>query len=232
VTAESLQPPSAAHPFGTDQMGRDLFARIVYGSSASLTGTTIAVLIAFVVGSVLGLISGTVGGVFDDVLMRCIDVLLAIPGLLLAMTVVAALGFGITEVAVAVGVSAVASFTRLMRSEVYRVSHARYVEAATLSGSSRISTVFNHVMPNSIGSVLSLAALEFGTALLAISALSFLGYGAQPPQPEWGSLISTGRDFIATAWWLTLLPGALIAAVVISANRVSRAFNNDQETLV
>ncbi|MFT4307461.1 MAG: ABC transporter permease [Microbacterium sp.] len=228
-TSEALQPPSAAHWFGTDNLGRDLFARVVYGASASLTGALIAILIALVVGSAIGLLAGAVGGVVDTVVTRCVDVMLAIPGLLLAMTVVTAIGFGTVNVAVAVGIAAVASFIRLMRSEVFRVRHAKYVEAARVTGESPVAVLLRYIAPNSIGSVLALAALEFGGVLLAISALSFLGYGVQPPNPEWGSLVSQGRDYIATAWWLSFFPGLTIAAVVVAMNRISRAFDHDQE---
>ena len=229
VTSEALQPPTPAHWFGTDDLGRDLYSRVVHGASTSLTGALVAIVIALAAGSVIGLVAGTVGGLLEDIVMRLVDVLLAIPGLLLAMTVVTAIGFGTVNVAVAVGISAVASFVRLMRSEVYRVRHARYIEAARLAGASRTSVVFRHIAPNSIGSVLTLAALEFGSVLLSISALSFLGYGVQPPYPEWGSLVAQGRDYIASSWWLTFFPGLTVAAVVVAMNRISRAFDRDQE---
>lgn len=227
-TAAALQGPSAAHWFGTDQFGRDLFARVIYGAGPSLAATALAVAIALVVGSLIGLISGYLGGWADAVIMRLVDVLLAIPGLLLSMAVVAALGFGATKVAIAVGIASVAVFARLMRAEVVRVAASRYIEAARLGGASRLTILFRHILPNAAGTVLTLAALEFGGAILAISALSFLGYGAQPPQPEWGSLISGGRDFIAVAPWLTLAPGLVIIATVLAANRISRALDPDQ----
>lgn len=233
--AAALQPPSAAHIFGTDYVGRDLYTRVVYGASLSLQGSVIAVLIALVVGSLIGMLSGYVGGagrvgaLLDTAIMRIVDVILAIPGLLLSMTVVAALGFGTINVAIAVGVASVAVFARLMRAEVHRVRAMRYIEAARLVGSSRTRILFRHILPNSIGTALTLAALEFGGAILAFSALSFLGYGAQPPQPEWGSLVNDGRQYMMTAWWLTTLPGLVIVLAVLSANRISRALDPDQE---
>jgi peptide/nickel transport system permease protein len=229
---QALQGPSWSHIFGTDYIGRDLYTRIVYGASQSLKGSAVAVLIALVVGSLIGLVSGFVGGIVDTLVMRCIDVLLAIPGLLLAMAVVTALGFGIIKVAIAVGVASVAVFARLMRAEVYRIVGMRYIEASRLVGSSRLRILFRHILPNAAGTVLTLAALEFGAALLAISALSFLGYGTQPPKPEWGSLISDGRDYFQTAWWLAVLPGAVIAVVVLSANRISRALDPEQRVIL
>ena len=226
--AAALQPPSLQHLFGTDSTGRDQYTRMVYGSSLSLQGSLLAVLIALVAGSLIGLISGYIGGIVDVVIMRIIDVFLAIPGLLLSMTVVTALGFGTVNVAIAVGIGSVAVFARLMRSEVYRVRGQRYIEASRLVGSSRWRILLRHVLPNSVGTVLTLSALEFGAAILAFSALSFLGYGAQPPQPEWGSLVDAGRNYIATAWWLVTLPGVVIVLTVLAANRISRAFDPDQ----
>ncbi|MFT4215136.1 MAG: ABC transporter permease [Microbacterium sp.] len=229
--AAALQAPSWAHPLGTDNIGRDMLSRVIHGAGLSLQGSAIATVLALVVGSLIGLLSGAVGGIFDSIVMRFVDVLLAIPGLLLSMAVVTALGFGTINVAIAVGVGSVAVFARLMRAEVVRVVGARYIEAARLAGSGWFTVLRRHVLPNSAGSVLTLAALEFGTSILAISALSFLGYGAQPPTPEWGSLISTGRNFMTTAWWLTVGPGLVIVFTVLAANRISRALDPEQEVI-
>jgi peptide/nickel transport system permease protein len=157
--------------------------------------------------------------------MRLVDVLLAVPGLLLAMTVVTALGFGTINVAIAVGISSVAAFARVMRAEVLRVRSSTYVEAAFAGGDSWVWVLARHVLPNSWGPVAALVSLEFGTAVLAVSALSFLGYGVVPPDPEWGSLISDGRSYLATAWWMTTLPGLVVVAVVLSANRIGRGID-------
>ena len=230
VAADRLLAPGPGHVFGTDQLGRDIYTRVVHGSAISLSATALAVLIGLVVGSLVGLLSGFVGGRFDDVVMRLVDVLLAIPGLLLAMAIVTALGFGTLKVALAVGISAVAAFARLIRADVVRVRGSAYVEAARVSGVRWWTTLHRHVLPNSVGPVLVLAALELGSAVLAVSALSFLGYGAPPPAPEWGSLISDGRNFLATAWWLTTMPGLVVIAVVLAANRVSRALDRDGRT--
>ncbi|WP_406143302.1 ABC transporter permease [Streptomyces sp. NBC_01012] len=227
VPRDRLQGPGAAHPFGTDQLGRDLFARVVHGAALSLQATVVAVTVGLVVGSLLGLLAGFIGGRIDDVLMRVVDVLLAIPGLLLSLAVVTALGFGTVKVAIAVGVASVASFARVMRSEVLRVRGAVYVEAAHSSGARRLSVLFRHVLPNSAGPVLVYAAVDFGAVILQVSTLSFLGYGAVPPAPEWGSLVSGGRDYLATAWWLTTLPGLTISATVLAANRISRALDGE-----
>ncbi|WP_181699218.1 ABC transporter permease [Nocardia sp. GTS18] len=222
VPGEKFQGPSAAHWFGTDNLGRDLYTRMVHGAGLSLTATLTAVGIALVVGSLLGLLSGAAGGIVDTAIMRVVDVLLSIPSLLLALALVTALGFGTRNVAVAVGISLIANFARVMRSEVLRVRHAPYVEAAHASGVRWYAVLTRHVLPNSFQPVLALAAVEFGMAVLAVSSLSFLGYGTKPPTPEWGSLISEGRNFLATAWWLTTLPGLVIVAVVLAAQRVGR----------
>lgn len=218
-----LEAPSAAHWLGTDQLGRDLFARIVYGAVNSLSGAVVAVTVGLVAGTALGLVAGAVGGVLDAMVMRGIDVLLAIPALLLSLSIIILLGFGTVHAAIAVGVAAVASFARLTRSEVVRVRRSDYVEAAFGSGATLPAVLWRHVLPNSVTSVLAYAALQFGSALLQISTLGFLGYGAPPPTPEWGLLIAEGRNYIATAWWLTTFPGVMVVLVVLSANRISRA---------
>jgi peptide/nickel transport system permease protein len=164
-----------------------------------------------------------VGGWLDDVLMRLVDVLLSIPGLLLMLSVIILLGFGTINAAIAVGVVSVAAFARLSRSEVVRVRRTDYVEAAFGSGGSFGAVLRRHVLPNSLTTVVGLAALQFGTAILAISTLGFLGYGAPPPTPEWGLLIAEGRNYVATAWWLTTLPGLVVLVVVLSANRISQS---------
>ncbi len=223
VPAEKFQPPSAQHWFGTDNLGRDLYTRMVHGAGLSLTATLSAVALAVVAGALLGLLAGAIGGVVDAAAMRVVDVLLSIPALLLSLALVTALGFGTRNVAVAVGVSLIANFARVMRSEVLRVRRAVYVEAAHASGVRWYVVLARHVLPNSYQPVLALAAVEFGMAVLAVSALSFLGYGAKPPTPEWGSLISEGRNYLATAWWLTALPGLVIIGVVLAAQRLGRA---------
>ncbi len=223
VPAQKFQRPSARHWFGTDNLGRDLYTRMVHGAGLSLTATLSAVAIALIAGSILGLLSGSIGGFVDTIIMRFVDVLLSIPPLLLSLALVTALGFGTRNVAVAVGVSLIANFARVMRSEVLRVRQAPYVEAAHAAGVRWYTVLARHVLPNSYQPVLALAAVEFGMAVLSISALSFLGYGAKPPTPEWGSLISEGRNYLATAWWMTTLPGLVIIVVVLSAQRLGRA---------
>lgn len=225
VPADKLQPPSWQHWFGTDQIGRDLYTRVVHGTSLTLSAAGIAVAVGLVVGSLLGLVSGFAGGRVDTVIMRAADVLLAIPSLLLSLAIITALGFGTVNVAIAVGIASIASVSRIMRSEVLRVRGSAYVEAARASGNRWSRVLFRHVLPNSTGPVVVLAVLELGTAILAVSALSFLGYGTPPPAPEWGSLVAGGRDYLRGSWWLTTLPGVTIAVTVLAANRLSRALD-------
>ncbi|MGW4466333.1 ABC transporter permease [Micromonospora sp. NPDC004704] len=227
VPTDRFQGPGGQHWFGTDEIGRDVYARVVHGAALSLKATLIAVAVAFVVGGAIGLVAGFVGGWVEDVLMRVVDVLLAIPALFLSLALVTALGFGTVKVAVAVGIASVAGFARVMRAEVLRVRHATYVEAARSSGARWHSILLRHVLPNAMGPVLVLATLDFGTAILAVSSLSFLGYGAAPPAPEWGTLISTGRNYLANAWWLSTLPGLAVAATVLATNRIARAVDGE-----
>ncbi|OXR40382.1 putative D,D-dipeptide transport system permease protein DdpC [Nocardia cerradoensis] len=220
--AQRLRPPSATHLFGTDDVGRDLWARTLYGSGLTVQAALIAVGIALIAGLALGLVSGFFGGATDSVVMRGVDVLLAIPGLLSALAIVTALGFGTIPVAIAVGVGILPGFARTTRSEVLRVKTLPYVEAARAGGASWLRVLLRHVLPNSWGPVLALSVLDFGTAIIAVAALSFLGFGAAPPQAEWGSLVAGGRNFLVTAPWVSLLPGAVIVFTVLSLNHIAK----------
>ncbi|KNH22496.1 peptide ABC transporter permease [Arthrobacter sp. ZBG10] len=228
VPADRLQPPSAAHWFGTDSLGRDLYSRVVHGAATSLAATAVAVGVGLVAGSLLGLLAGSLRGWVDDAIMRVMDVLLAIPSLLLSLALITVLGFGTVNIAIAVGVASVANFARIMRAEALRVGTAVYVEAARSAGVRWHTILLRHVLPNAAGPVLALSALEFGMAVLSISSLSFLGFGAPPPSAEWGSLVAGGRDYLVAAWWLVTLPGVVIAAVVLATNRLSHAFANPE----
>ena len=224
--ADKLQPPGSGHPFGTDYLGRDLYTRVVHGAALSLQATVIAVAVALVLGGTIGLLAGFLAGWFDEVLMRIVDVLLAIPAILLSLALITAMGFGTVNVAIAVGVASAASFARVMRAETIRIRQSTYVEAARAVGTRHLTVLARHVLPNAAGPVLVLAVLEFGLAILAISSLSFLGYGAPPPAPEWGGLISEGRNYLSS-WWLCAMPGLTIAATVLAVNRISRALDGE-----
>ncbi|MFJ1456717.1 ABC transporter permease [Nocardia sp. N2S4-5] len=220
--AERLRAPSAAHLFGTDDVGRDLWARTLYGSDLTVKAALIAIGIALCAGLVLGVVSGFFGGRVDVVVMRGIDVQLAIPGLLLALSIVTALGFGTAPVAVAVGIATIPGFARTTRAEVLRVKTFPYIEAARAGGASWPRVLIRHILPNSWSPVLGLAVLDFGTAIISVAALSFLGFGATPPRAEWGSLVAGGRNFLVTAPWVSLLPGAVVVLTVLSLNHIAK----------
>ena len=220
--------PSLSHLFGTDELGRDLFTRMVHGSALSIEATAIAVGVAVVAGLTIGVVSGYAGGWADSLLMRFVDVLLAIPALLLALAIVTALGFGTVNVAIAVGVGLTPGFARVTRAEVLRVKTLPYVEAARSSGAGPLRALRRHILPNSWGPVAVLAVLDFGTAILAVSSLSFLGFGAPPPEAEWGSLVAAGRTYLVTSPWLTLLPGLAVGAAVYALNHIGKTFEELQ----
>lgn len=221
IPADKLLGPGTTHWFGTDHLGRDLYTRVVYGTASSVTSALIAVVIATVSGGFIGLLAGFLGGWVDIVLARLVDVLLAIPNFLLAVIVVTAIGFDTTNAAIATGVSAVAVFARVMRSEVIKTRQATFVEASFLLGGSRWHILLRHVLPNASRSVLPLAVLQFGLSILVIASLAFLGYGDPPPASDWGLLISIGKDYLK--WpWLVYAPAFVTIATVLSVNRISR----------
>jgi peptide/nickel transport system permease protein len=224
---DKLTAPNLTHWFGTDEVGRDLYTRVVYGSSLSVQAALLAVGIALFGGLGLGVLSGFAGGRIDALIMRFVDVLLALPGLLLALAIVTAIVFGTVPVAIAVGVGIIPGFARTTRAEVLRIKTLPYVEAARLGGASWGRTLLRHILPNAWGPVAVLATLDFGAAILATAGLSFLGFGAAPPAAEWGTLIANGRHFLITAPWVSLLPGLFVVAVVFSLNHIARTFEEN-----
>jgi peptide/nickel transport system permease protein len=197
---------------------------MVYGARTSILSALLAVLIGLTVGSFLGLVSGYLGGLVDTFLMRLVDVILSIPVLLLAMVLVTSIGVGSAQLAIAIGVGMVGAIARVMRSEVVRVRQLPFVDAERSLGARPAYILYRHILPNSFGPVLVLAVLELGSAILAIAALNFFGFGAPPPAPEWGSIVASGQSYMASAWWYTTIPGLVIAAVVVSVNRVAREY--------
>lgn len=226
--AAKLTPPGREYWFGTDELGRDLFARVVHGSTLSVQAALLAVGIALVGGLALGVLAGFIGGRTDAVIMRVVDVLLALPGLLLSLAIITAIGFGTIPVAIAVGIGIIPGFARTTRAEVLRVRTQPYIEAARLGGIGWFRILVRHVLPNSWGPVAVLAVLDFGAAIIAAASLSFLGFGAAPPAAEWGTLISNGRNFLITAPWVSLIPGLVVVAVVFSINHISKTLEELQ----
>lgn len=227
-----LQPPGPGHPFGTDEYGRDQFARAVYGTANSLQAAVLAILIGLVSGSLLGLVAGIRGGLVDNATMRVVDIMLAVPNLIISLAIVTALGRGSLNIAIAIGVNSTAGFARLMRAEVLKVRNSVFVEASAFSGHSGAYRVLRHVIPNASTSVLAAATMDVGSAILSVAALSFLGFGAPPPTPEWGALVAEGRNFLASSWWLTTMPGLVIVATVLSVYRIGRSFNQGRTSVV
>lgn len=224
--------PSAEHVFGTDQYGRDQFARTVYGTSQSLQAAVIAVLIGLTAGSAIGLVAGAVRGVVDTIMMRIIDIMLAVPSLIVSLAIVTALGRGTINIAIAIGINSVATFARLMRSEVLKVRELPYVEAATFAGHGFGHRLLRHILPNASGSVLAAATMDIGTAILGVAALSFLGFGAPPPTPEWGALVADGRSYLTVQWWLSTLPGFVIVLSVLAVYRIGRSVNRGRTNVI
>ncbi len=213
-----LQPPSADHWFGTDDTGRDVLSRVIWGARLSLRIGLISSGIATLAGLVLGLISGFLGGAISFVILRAMDLLLAFPGVLLAIVIVAILGPGLENVMIAVGISAVPAFTRVVHSSALSISQADFVEAARLIGGSRGRIIARHILPNILAPVIVLSTLQVASAIFGAASLSFIGLGAQPPTPEWGAMVSRGRYNLRDAMWLSTFPGLAIALVVIAIN--------------
>ena len=215
-----LAPPSPAHPFGTDSLGRDVLARTVYGAKVSIQVALTAVLVAAAVGSPIGIVAGYAGGTVETLLMRVVDVLLGFPALVLAIGLVAALGFSLTNVIIALGVVYVPQFARIARSSALSVSEEAYVDAARAMGYSRAHIVFREVLPNSVSPLLVQASLLMAFAIIAEASLSFLGLGVQPPTPTWGGMVSAGSGYLTSAPWISLFPGLAILLSVLGFNLV------------
>jgi peptide/nickel transport system permease protein len=210
--------PSLLHPFGTDEIGRDVLARVIWGARASLLAGLVSVSLALAAGVPLGLVSGYLGGVVDGTLMRMIDAMLAVPFLILAIALAAFLGPSLINAMIAIGVSQTPIFARLTRGQVLAVKHEEYIEAARAVGNPHYRIVLRHILPNIIPPLLVQATLAAATAIIAEASLSFLGLGEQPPDPSWGSMLNTAKNFMSQAPWMALWPGAAIFLLVLSLN--------------
>ncbi|MCL2559850.1 MAG: ABC transporter permease [Turicibacter sp.] len=213
-----LQGPCSTHWFGTDHLGRDIFTRIVYGARVSLQVGLISIGIATLIGGLLGAIAGYYGGHFDTGVMRFMDILLAVPGILLAISIVAALGPGITNVMIAVGIGATPVEARVIRASVMQVRDQEFVEAAKAVGTSDLRIIFKHILPNAMAQIIVQATLGVAGAILAAAGLSFIGLGIQPPSPEWGAMLSEGRQHLRDHWHVTTFPGIAIMTTIFALN--------------
>jgi peptide/nickel transport system permease protein len=219
-----LKPPSTDHLFGTDQLGRDVFSRVIHGTRLSLLSGSMVVLISAVIGVSLGVLAGYRGGIIDNFLMRLTDLILAFPSFLLAMLVVTILGLGLKNAVLAVAIAYIGPLSRLARGTTIKLKGFEFVEAARAVGGGPWHNILVHILPNIISSILIQMALNFGAAIVDIAGLSFLGLGAQPPQPEWGAMLSSGRYYVQTAWWLCTFPGLAIMFLVLACVFVGDGF--------
>ncbi len=229
---QGLQAPGAEHWFGTDRLGRDVFARVVYGTRYSLLIGLAGMMISLVFGVVLGIVAGMKNRWLDEVASRVFDVLSAFPGVLLALLVIALIGPVMVNVAIAIGIAGIPKFGRMVRSQTQLVRKADYVTHASFYGKSRASIFYKHLLPNVLVAIPILATIDIGSSIMAVSGLSFLGLGPQPPTPEWGVMLAEGRDVLRTAWWPSVFPGLAITLTVISfsliGNHVQRRFEGRQ----
>jgi peptide/nickel transport system permease protein len=220
--AHPLQGPSLSHLFGTDQSGRDVFSRVVYGARESLSIGIAATAVGLAIAIVLGFAAGLGGRWADTVISRFLEVLFAFPSLLLALLFVAMFGAGVGSLIIAVGIGSAPGYARMIRGQVIAVRHAPYVEAAKVLGHPPLRIMANSIFPNAMRPLLVLGTLGIGQSIVWASALSFLGLGAAPPAPEWGAMLAAGRDFISSAWWLEFFPGAVIVATALAATALGR----------
>jgi peptide/nickel transport system permease protein len=224
--AESLQDPSLRHLLGTDSVGRDVLSRLIYGSQVSILVGLVSVLIAGGIGMVLGLIAGTLGRGADAVIMRCMDAMLALPLLILALFIAAALGAGLTNVIISVGIALIPSYARLTRAQVLAVKELDYVTAGTISGATNFKNIIVHILPNCLSPIIVLMTTNLGIAILAEAGLSFLGLGIAPPTASWGSMILEGYNVLRVKPVLSIAPGCAIIAVVMAFNIVGDALRD------
>lgn len=213
-----LQPPSGAYPFGTDEMGRDLYSRVVMGTRISLQIGLIIIFVAMGIGIPLGITAGYMGGWLSEIIMRITDVFLSIPGLLLALAIVGALGPGITNAMIALSIVWWPGYVRLVQGKTLALREEAFVEAAKSLGVSRLRIIFGHILPNCTSPIMVKASMDMGMAILFAASLGFIGVGAQPPEPEWGAIISVGRNYLPERWWMATFPGLAILVTVLGFN--------------
>jgi peptide/nickel transport system permease protein len=218
----ALQGPSSAHLFGTDELGRDTFTRVVWGARTSLFLGVAPVIVAGLVGALWGLLAGLSRAWLDEVLMRIADILMSFPAILMALLIVAVLGPGVVNVVIAIAISLIPGFARVIRAQTLLVKNSLYVQSATSLGLRRREVIVRHIAPNVVGPLLVLVTMNIGTSILTASSLSFLGLGAQPPTPEWGAMLSEARNYLQVDWALAVFPGLALTLTVISLSVIGR----------
>lgn len=222
-TEIKLSPPSAEHLMGTDELGRDIFSRVIYGARVSLAAALSAVGLALLIGIPLGAVAGSFGGWVDNLIMRITDVFLSFPPLLLSIAIVAVMGSSLNNAILAISMSWWPWYTRLIRGQAISVKERKFVQAAETIGTSRTKIIFKHIIPNCISPVIVQASMDIGGVILTVAGLSFLGLGAQLPTPEWGLMISMGRRFFPDSWWYCIFPGIAIFITVLCFNLLGDA---------
>jgi len=215
---QKLRPPSSNHPFGTDEVGRDIYSRVIMGTRLSFEIGLIIIFIAMGIGVPLGIIAGYVGGWLSEIIMRVTDIFLSIPGLLLALAIVGALGPGIKNAMLALSIVWWPGYVRLVQGKTLSLREESYVEAAKSIGASKLRVIFSHILPNCTSPIIVKASMDMGMAILFAANLGFIGVGAQPPIPEWGAMISTGRNYLPDHWWMATFPGMAILITVLGFN--------------
>lgn len=215
---QKLRPPSSKYPFGTDEVGRDIYSRVIMGTRLSFQIGLIIIFIAMGIGVPLGIIAGYVGGWLNEIIMRVTDIFLSIPGLLLALAIVGALGPGIRNAMLALSIVWWPGYVRLVQGKTLSLREESFVEAAKSIGASRLRIIFNHILPNCTSPIIVKASMDMGMAILFAANLGFIGVGAQPPEPEWGAMISTGRNYLPDHWWMATFPGLAILITVLGFN--------------
>ena len=219
---EKLKPPSWQHPMGTDQLGRDVLSRIIYGTRTTFELSLLVVLFTSTFGVFIGIVAGYYRGIVDEILMRLIDVLLAFPSIILALVIIGAIGPGVFNTVMAISLVGWLFYARVARASTLSIREKEYVEGARAMGCSDAYICFFYVLPNCLPPIIVLMTLSLGSVILSIASLGYLGLGAQPPTPEWGTLLSEGRDYLANAWWLTTLPGFVVLLAVLAVSRAGR----------
>lgn len=218
IPGQELETPSVRHPMGTDRFGRDVLSRVLWGGRTTLPVGLVSVSIAATIGVSFGLLAGYRGGRIDSVIMRVVDLMLAFPGILLALFIIAVLGGSLFNLMIAVGISSIPDYVRLTRGMVLSAKEQEFVLAAHALGYREANIMFRHILPNVLAPIVVMATLRIAGAIITASALSFLGLGVQPPTPEWGKMLAEGQEFIAYAWWVTFFPGLAIMLTVFAIN--------------
>jgi peptide/nickel transport system permease protein len=218
ILGNRLLPPSAQHLFGTDSLGRDIYSRVVYGARVTLTIAVLVAAISTPLGVVIGISAGYLGGIVDEVLMRFADVFLAFPRLILAIAFAAALGPGVENAILAIAIAQWPTYARLARAETLNVRHNDYIQAMRVLGAGKLRIMAGYIAPMTLSSIIVRMSLDMGIIILTAAGLGFLGLGAQPPMPEWGLMVSDGRQFLVDQWWVSTLPGLAILVVVMGFN--------------